>query len=98
MADEAEIRAAIGAGPGSLGPVNLAVPCVIDRQVAVTSDFAAGANIDDKHHFGINWNRDVPLPEVADLRDIVSGDPAPDRSEERRVGREGTDRTRTVQR
>lgn len=78
MADEAEIRAAIGAGPGSLGPVNLAVPCVVDRQVAVTSDFAAGANIDDKHHFGINWNRDVPLPEVADLRDIVSGDPAPD--------------------
>ncbi|MBG0844205.1 proline--tRNA ligase [Pseudomonas chengduensis] len=78
MANEAEIRAAIGAGPGSLGPVNLPIPCIIDRSVALMSDFAAGANIEDKHYFGVNWERDLPLPEVADLRNVVSGDPSPD--------------------
>ncbi|HKL51236.1 MAG TPA: proline--tRNA ligase [Wenzhouxiangellaceae bacterium] len=80
MATEAEIRDAIGAGPGSLGPVNLPIPMVIDRSVAAMSDFGAGANIDDKHFFGINWNRDAALPEVADLRNVIAGDPAPDGS------------------
>ncbi|MDH1213242.1 proline--tRNA ligase [Pseudomonas chengduensis] len=78
MANEAEIRAAIGAGPGSLGPVNLPIPCIIDRSVALMSDFAAGANIEDKHYFGVNWERDLPLPEIADLRNVVAGDPSPD--------------------
>ncbi|QNH05481.1 proline--tRNA ligase [Pseudomonas sp. B11D7D] len=78
MANEAEIRAAIGAGPGSLGPVNLPIPCIIDRSVALMSDFAAGANIEDKHYFGVNWERDLPLPEAADLRNVVAGDPSPD--------------------
>ena len=78
MADEAEIRAAIGAGPGSLGPVNLPVPFIADRSVACMADFGAGANIEDKHYFGINWERDLPAPEVADLRNIVDGDPSPD--------------------
>ena len=78
MATEEEIRAAIGAGPGSLGPVKLSIPCIVDRQVAVMSDFGAGANVDDKHYFGINWGRDVELPEVADLRNVVAGDPSPD--------------------
>ncbi|MDH1538294.1 proline--tRNA ligase [Pseudomonas chengduensis] len=78
MASEAEIRAAIGAGPGSLGPVNLPIPCIIDRSVALMSDFAAGANIEDKHYFGVNWERDLPLPKVADLRNVVAGDPSPD--------------------
>jgi prolyl-tRNA synthetase len=78
FANEAEIRAAIGAGPGSLGPVNLPIPCIIDRSVALMSDFASGANIDDKHYFGVNWERDLPLPEVADLRNVLAGDPSPD--------------------
>jgi prolyl-tRNA synthetase len=78
MAGEEEIRAVIGAGPGSLGPVKLPVPCVVDRAVAMMSDFAAGANVDGKHHFGINWERDTPLPEVADIRNVVPGDPSPD--------------------
>lgn len=78
MAGEAEIRNAVGAGPGSLGPIDLAIPLVIDRSVAVMSDFAAGANVDDKHWFGLNWERDLPLPAVADLRDVVAGDPSPD--------------------
>ena len=78
MASEAEIRAAIGAGPGSLGPLNLNIPCIVDRSVALLSDFAAGANVDGKHYFGLNWERDLPLPEVADLRNVVEGDPSPD--------------------
>ncbi|MBB3139986.1 proline--tRNA ligase [Halomonas organivorans] len=78
MASEEEIRAAAGAGPGSLGPVNLDMPVIIDRSVAMMSDFGAGANIDGKHYFGINWERDLPLPQVADLRNVVEGDPSPD--------------------
>ncbi|RTR05965.1 proline--tRNA ligase [Halomonas nitroreducens] len=78
MATEGEIRAVVGAGPGSLGPVNLDMPVVIDRSVAMMSDFGAGANVDGKHYFGINWERDVALPKVADLRNVVEGDPSPD--------------------
>ena len=78
FATDEEIRAVIGAGPGSLGPVNLKIPCIVDRSVAVMSDFSAGANIDDKHYFGINWERDLKLPEVADIRNVVEGDPSPD--------------------
>ncbi|WP_417532786.1 proline--tRNA ligase [Marinobacterium stanieri] len=77
FATDEEIRKVIGAGPGSLGPVNLSIPCVIDRSVETLSDFGAGANIDDKHYFGINWERDLPTPEVADLRNVVEGDPSP---------------------
>jgi len=78
MASEQEIRATVGAGPGSLGPVNLPIPAIADRTVAHMSDFSAGANIDGKHYFGINWERDVPLPAVADLRNVVEGDLSPD--------------------
>ncbi|WP_435955136.1 proline--tRNA ligase [Dryocola sp. BD626] len=78
FATEAEIRAVANAGPGSLGPVNLPVPVVVDRTVAAMSDFAAGANVDGKHFVGINWERDVALPEVADIRNVVEGDPSPD--------------------
>ncbi|HHL2525330.1 TPA: proline--tRNA ligase [Yersinia enterocolitica] len=78
FATEEEIRAIIGAGPGSLGPVNLPLPVVVDRSVVVMSDFGAGANIDGKHYFGINWERDLPLPQVADLRNVVEGDISPD--------------------
>jgi prolyl-tRNA synthetase len=79
LADEAEIRAAIGAGPGSLGPVNLPIPCIVDRSVAQMADFSAGANQDGQHFFGINWGRDLPEPtEIADLRNVREGDPSPD--------------------
>jgi len=77
MATEEEIRALVGAGPGSLGPVGLKLPCIVDRSVAVMSDFAGGANIDGKHYFGINWGRDVELGRVEDLRNVVEGDPSP---------------------
>lgn len=78
FATEAEIRAVVNAGPGSLGPINMTVPVVVDRTVAMMSDFGAGANIDGKHYFGINWERDLPLPQVADIRNVVAGDPSPD--------------------
>jgi len=78
FATEAEIRALVNAGPGSLGPINLVMPVVVDRTVAAMSDFSAGANIDGKHYFGINWERDLALPEVADLRNVVEGDASPD--------------------
>ncbi|MBU9811798.1 proline--tRNA ligase [Rahnella sp. C60] len=78
FATEAEIREIVAAGPGSLGPVNLPMPVVADRSVAAMSDFSAGANIDGQHYFGINWDRDVALPEVADIRNVVAGDPSPD--------------------
>ncbi len=78
FATEEEIRAAVGAGPGSLGPVNLPIPCLADHSVLVMSDFGAGANSDDKHYFGINWGRDVEAPAGADLRNVVEGDTSPD--------------------
>jgi prolyl-tRNA synthetase len=78
FATEAEIRAAVGAGPGSLGPVGLNMPIIIDHSVAVLSDFAAGANQDDKHLFGINWKRDLPLAVAADIRNVVEGEATPD--------------------
>jgi len=87
FASDEEISAAIGAGPGSLGPVGLSLPCIADQSVAVMSDFAAGANEDDQHLFGINWRRDVELPETADLRNAEEGDPSPDGSGTLRLAR-----------
>lgn len=78
FATEEEIRAAIGAGPGSLGPVGLNMPVFIDHSVAVMSDFGAGANQDGKHYFGINWDRDVTMPQAADIRNVIEGEPTPD--------------------
>ena len=80
FADAAEIRAAIGAGPGSIGPVGLNVPVIVDPQAAAAADFVCGANRDDHHYQGVNWGRDLPLADsqVQDLRNVVPGDPAPD--------------------
>lgn len=77
FATEDEIRAIVNAGPGSLGPVGLDMPIIIDRSVAVMSDFGAGANEDDFHYFNINWERDIALPRIEDLRNVVEGDPSP---------------------
>jgi prolyl-tRNA synthetase len=78
MADQGDILEAIGAGPGSLGPVGLPIPFIVDRTVAQMSDFGAGANIENKHYFGINWERDVTLGPVEDIRNVKDGDPSPD--------------------
>ncbi|MEM7389829.1 MAG: proline--tRNA ligase, partial [Pseudomonadota bacterium] len=77
MAKEEDIVAAIGAKPGSLGPVGLSMPIIVDRTANVMADFVAGANKDGEHFSGINWDRDVENYEVADIRNIVEGDPSP---------------------
>ncbi len=78
FASDKDIHDSIGAGPGSLGPVGLSLPVVADQEVALMSDFTAGANSDDQHYFGINWDRDVESPLTADLRTAVEGDNSPD--------------------
>ena len=77
FATEDEMRPIVGAGPGSIGPVGLNMRIIADHALAISSDFGAGANIDGKHYFGINWERDLPLPEFADLRNVMAGDPSP---------------------
>jgi prolyl-tRNA synthetase len=78
FATDAEIRQRLGASPGSLGPVGHDVRIIADRTVAAMNDFVTGANEDDYHLTGVNWGRDLPEPEVADIRDVVPGDPSPD--------------------
>ena len=78
FATDAEIRANLKASPGSLGPVGHAVKIVADRTVAAMSDFVVGANEDGFHTTGVNWGRDLPEPIVADIRNVVAGDPSPD--------------------
>ncbi len=77
----AEIEAHFGCQPGYLGPVNLLKPVslVVDREVAVMSDWVCGANQVDFHLTGVNWGRDLPEPTmVADIRNVVAGDASPD--------------------
>ena len=78
MAGEDAVRAACGAGFGSLGPVGLALPVIVDRSAAQLADFICGANRDDTHLTGVNWERDCPLGQVEDLRNVQEGDPSPD--------------------
>jgi prolyl-tRNA synthetase len=81
FATESEIRAAFGCRPGYLGPIGTRQPVkvVADRTVANMSDFVCGANEEDFHIAGVNWGRDLPEPgQVADLRNVVAGDPSPD--------------------
>ncbi len=76
-----EIVAHFGCEPGYLGPVNTKLPVklVVDREVAVMTDWVCGANEIDHHITGVNWGRDLPAPEVvADIRNVVAGDAAPD--------------------
>jgi len=80
MATEAEIIEWFGTKPGYLGPINTkkAVHIVADRTVANMADFVVGANEADFHFTGANWVRDIPEGLVADLRNVVDGDPSPD--------------------
>lgn len=78
MATDAEISAALGARPGSLGPVNLAIPVLVDRAAAAMADFVCGANEDDHHLLNVNWGAGCQPTEICDLRNVVDGDPSPD--------------------
>jgi prolyl-tRNA synthetase len=81
FATVAEIDSHFGCKPGYLGPIGLLKPVkvVADRTVAAMSDFVCGANEADFHFTGVNWGRDLPEPDlVADIRNVVVGDPSPD--------------------
>ena len=81
FATVAEIEDHFGCKPGYLGPINLKKPVqvIADRTVAAMSDFVCGANDADFHFTGVNWGRDLPEPDlVADLRNVLAGDPSPD--------------------
>ncbi len=77
MADAETIKAAANCDAGSIGPVGLNVPVIADADAALLSDFICGANENGKHLTGVNWGRDLPEPEVRDLRNVVEGDPSP---------------------
>jgi len=74
----ADIAAAFGAQPGSLGPVEFGGTVIADRAVAALSDFVTGANEDGHHYTGVNIGRDFPEPRVEDIRNVLAGDPSPD--------------------
>ncbi len=80
LATEAEISEWLGSEPGFLGPLKPAKPIrvIADRSVASMADFVVGANKPGFHVAGVNWSRDLPEPEVADIRNAVAGDPSPD--------------------
>jgi len=78
FATPGDILAAFGANAGSLGPIGFTGRVVMDRTVAAMADFVTGANDDDHHYTGANIGRDFPEAEVADLRNVVVGDPSPD--------------------
>jgi prolyl-tRNA synthetase len=77
MADSARIAEVFGSEPGYLGPVGIRIPVVVDHAAARMADFVCGANKADAHLAGVNWGRDLPEPAVADLRNVVDGDPSP---------------------
>jgi prolyl-tRNA synthetase len=77
MATPARVVAATGTEPGFLGPVGLSCGVVADHAAAALADFTCGANEKDAHLTGVNWGRDLPEPESADLRNVVDGDPSP---------------------
>ena len=78
MATDEEIEAAIRCKAGSIGPVNLQVPVIVDRSAAHLADFVCGANREGYHLTGVNWERDLPLGRVEDIRNVVEGDASPD--------------------
>ena len=78
MASEQEMLSVLGMKPGFIGPVNLNLPVIADCSAAACSDFICGANQEDYHLTGVNWGRDLPQPNYADLRNAIKGDPSPD--------------------
>ncbi len=77
MASDEEIKATAGCQPGSIGPIGLTLPIIADLSVINMADFVCGANKDDVHYTGANWDKDGAFTEQFDLRDVVEGDPSP---------------------
>ena len=82
LATESEITEHLGSEPGFLGPLHARKPIrvIADRSVAAMADMVVGANKPGFHIAGVNWGRDLPEPETADIRNAVAGDPSPDGS------------------
>lgn len=78
FADPEVIRNTLGCSSGALGPIGLNVPLIVDNAAAQLADFVCGANEDGQHYKGANWERDCPLPRVADIRNVVDNDLSPD--------------------
>ncbi len=78
LAADAAIVAKLGCAPGSIGPVGLDIPTLVDHSAAALADFCCGANRDGYHLRGVNWERDCTVGQTVDLRDVVDGDPSPD--------------------
>ena len=78
FASDEQIRTAAGCSAGSLGPAGLSIPVIVDHSAAQLADFVCGANEDGKHLTGVNWERDLPAADCADLRNVVDGDASPD--------------------
>lgn len=78
MADESDVKAVVNCGFGSLGPVKMDLPIIIDRSAEAITNFICGANQEGKHYTGVNWSRDIANYQVADVRNVVAGDPSPD--------------------
>ncbi|HGG58543.1 MAG TPA: proline--tRNA ligase [Gammaproteobacteria bacterium] len=78
LASDEEVVAAAGCRPGSIGPVGLSIPVIADYAALALADFICGANEDGYHLKGVNWERDLPTPPAADIRNVVEGDPSPD--------------------
>lgn len=79
FASDADVLQACQCPPGSIGPMGLQIPVIVDRSAAVLADFVCGANQAGKHYTGVNWGRDLPMPDrVEDIRIVTEGDPSPD--------------------
>ena len=79
FASDQEVISACNCKPGSIGPIGITIKIIADRNVTLMSNFICGANQDGRHYKGVNWERDLPVPEsIEDLRTVVEGDPSPD--------------------
>jgi len=79
FASDEQIKETAKASPGSIGPIGLTIPVIVDRSAAHLSDFVCGANENGVHFTGANWERDLALEaaNISDLRNVVAGDPSP---------------------
>ena len=77
LATDEQIQATVSCKAGSVGPIGLSIEIIVDHSAAHCSDFVCGANKDGFHHTGANWNKDAANYSVADIRNVVEGDPSP---------------------
>jgi prolyl-tRNA synthetase len=87
MASAERVRAATACEPGYIGPIGFAGKMYVDHAAAHLADFICGANEKDMHFTGVNWGRDLPVPESVDIRNVQSGDPSPGGAGKLRIAR-----------